>query len=70
LPKITGYSAFASRRKPLKISPLPTLGGISFEISSFEDRHDVKFINYMHTLLNVTKELDDPKVIIDEKAIH
>jgi len=34
LPIITGYSAWASGRKPLKIRPLPALGGISFEISS------------------------------------
>jgi len=34
LPIITRYSAFASGRKPLKIRPLPALGGISFEISS------------------------------------
>ena len=40
LPIITGYSAIASGRKSLKIRPLPTLGGISFEISSFEDSHD------------------------------
>jgi len=34
LPIITGYSAWSSGRKPLKIRPLPALGGISFEISS------------------------------------
>jgi hypothetical protein len=34
LPIITGYPAWSSGRKPLKIRPLPTLGGISFEISS------------------------------------
>jgi hypothetical protein len=45
LPIITGYSALASWSKPLKIRPLPTLGGISFEISSFEDRHDLQLIN-------------------------
>jgi len=38
---ISKYSALASGRKPLKIRPLPALGGISFEISSFEDRHDL-----------------------------
>ena len=39
------YSAWASGSKPLKIRPLPTLGGISFEISFFEDRHDLHLIN-------------------------
>ena len=41
LPIITVYSALVSGRKPLKIRPLQALGGISFEISSFEDRHDL-----------------------------
>jgi hypothetical protein len=54
LPIITRYSAVASRHKPLKIRPLPALGGISFEISSFEDSHDLISINESHTLLNVT----------------
>ena len=57
LPIILSYSALTSGRKPLKIRPLPTLGGISFEISSFEDRHDLQIINYMHTPLNATKKL-------------
>jgi len=48
LPIITRYSTFASERKPLKIRPLPALGGISFEISSFEDRHDLISINKLH----------------------
>jgi hypothetical protein len=42
LPVTAGYSTLASGRKPLKIRPLPTLGGISFETSSFEDRHDLQ----------------------------
>ena len=40
--KITVYSALASGRKPLKIRPRPGLGGISFEISSFEEGHDLR----------------------------
>ena len=35
---ITGYSAITLGRKPLKIRPLPGLGGILFEISSFEEQ--------------------------------
>ena len=31
-------------RKPLKIRPLRSLGGISFEISSFKDPHDLRQI--------------------------
>jgi hypothetical protein len=46
----TGYSTFVPGRKPLKIRPRQTLGGISFEISSFEDRHDLQLINHMYTL--------------------
>ena len=34
------------------------MGGISFEISSFENRHDLRLIAYMRTLLNVTNLLD------------
>jgi len=48
LPIIAKYSAFASGRKPLKIRPLPALGGISFEIPSFEDRHDFILISKLH----------------------
>jgi hypothetical protein len=47
------YSALTHGRKPLEIRPLPTLGGIFFEISSFEDRHDLQLIDCMHKLLNV-----------------
>jgi hypothetical protein len=50
------YSVFAYRRKPLKIRPRPALGGIPFEISSFEDRHDLQY--YKHTFLNVIKIFD------------
>jgi hypothetical protein len=46
---ITSYSAVASGRKPLKIRPLPALGGISFEISPFEDGHDLILIYELHT---------------------
>ena len=42
LPITAGYSTFASGRKPLKIRPLPALSGISFEISSFEERHNLQ----------------------------
>ena len=45
IPITTIYSTLASGRKSLKIRPLPTLGGISFEISSFEDRYDLQKIN-------------------------
>jgi len=41
LPIITRYYAVASGRKSLKIRPLPALGVIFFEISYFEDRHDL-----------------------------
>jgi hypothetical protein len=41
---ITRYSASASGRKPLKIRPLIALGGISFEISSFEERYDLQVV--------------------------
>jgi len=41
LPIITVYPALASGRKPLKIRPLQGLGGISSEISSFEEGHDL-----------------------------
>jgi len=34
---ITKYSAITSGRKPLKTRPLPGLGGILFEISSFKE---------------------------------
>jgi hypothetical protein len=44
-PIITGHPSLASGCKPLKIKPLPTLGGIPFEISSFEDRHDLHVMN-------------------------
>ena len=54
LPIITKYSVLVSGRKSLKKRPLPALGGISFEISSFEDRHDLQIVDYMHTPLNVT----------------
>jgi hypothetical protein len=57
LPIITGYSAVASGCKPLKIRPLIALDGISFEISSFEEGHDLRFKNGMPILLNVTKNL-------------
>ena len=48
LPITKGYSTFTSGRKPLKIRPLPTLGGISFEISSFEDRHNLQQLLYIY----------------------
>ena len=48
LPMIAGPSAVASGRKPLKIRPLPALGGISFEMPSFEDRHDLISIHKLH----------------------
>jgi hypothetical protein len=58
LPIITRYSAVVSGYKPLKIRPLPALGGISFEISSFEDSHDLISIDELHTLLKVTNSLN------------
>jgi hypothetical protein len=57
LPVIAEYSAFPSGRKPLKIRPLPALNGISFVISSFEERHDLRLMNHMYKLLNVTNNL-------------
>jgi tetratricopeptide (TPR) repeat protein len=59
-----GYSTLASGRKPLKIRPLPTLGGISFEISSFKDRHDLQLLNSIHNLLNFKKILLSTLIII------
>ena len=41
LPIITRYYAVASGRKSLKIRPLPALGGIYFEMSSFKDRQNL-----------------------------
>jgi len=41
LPIIAGYSALASGRKSLKIRPVQDLGGISSEISSFEEGHNL-----------------------------
>ena len=38
------YSAKDHRRKPLKIIPLRSLGGISFEISSLKDPHDLRLV--------------------------
>ena len=49
LPIITGHSALAPRRKPLKIRPLLGLGGFLFEISSFGDSHDLRFKLHVRT---------------------
>ena len=45
---ITGHSALFFWRNTLRIKPLRSLGGISFEISSFEDRHDLR-LKYAYT---------------------
>jgi hypothetical protein len=39
----------ASGRKPLKIRPLPILGGIPFEISSFEEMYDLQVFKIRST---------------------
>ena len=45
LPIITDTFALAFGCRPLKIRPQPALVGISFEISSFEDKHDLQLIS-------------------------
>ena len=57
LPIISSYSTLILGRKPLKIRPLTALGGISFKISSFEERHDLQSIFSIPILMNDIKFL-------------
>ena len=57
LSMITVCSAIDHRRKPLKIRLLRYMGEISFEISSFKERHGLWILRWhMHTLLILPKD--------------